>query len=473
MADGDTLMNQKTYPSCWVAGITLIGIIALISVGLVVFHIDLQYLMDAALILAVISACIATKYSLLQVVKAMLASVWEARMALLIFVLMGALIASLIMSGSVAALVDLGVSILQPRWFLPAALIVASLMSIATGTAWGTAATAGVVLMGIGTAMGLPLPVVAGAVVSGACFGDKMSVVSDTTNLAAMSSRVPIYRHVRSMLYTTVPAYLIVLVAYTLVGLSYDVHAMPYDDIATVKTALSSTYHLGIICFLPLLWLVVQSIRKVTAPRVMAESILIGLFIAWWYQDMELSSALVSLWQGSTVHTGVESLDGLLGRGGITSMYFTIAISLKALMLGGILSRMGYIRVVVARALSSVRRYGSLVSITILSAITGNLLMGEAYMSIVLGGELFRKKYDDEQVSRTVLSRCLEEGATLTTPLIPWTTAGVFFATTLGVATLDYLPYAWLNLVNPLIGIVFGYLGWARMTSHVSQAADE
>lgn len=447
------------------AALTLLVVVGLISVGLLVFKADLHALMLAALIVVAMSSLLIAHRNIHDIAKAVVNGIWRARTALLIFILIGALIAALIQAGTVATLIYWGVTLIAPSWFLPTALILCSLMSIATGTAWGTAGTAGVVLMGIGSAMGLPLPIVAGVVVSGACFGDKMSPVSDTTNLAAMAAETDLYKHIRSMAFTTGPAFVLALIAFGFAGHHYHTHALPEADLATLTSAIDRAYQVGWWTTVPLVVLIVMGIFRVPAVFTMTASAAAAVLTALVIQSASLGPVMEALWHGDTILTGIESLDSLFERGGVTSMWFTLVLSVQALALGGMLSEFGYMRVVIHGLLARVRRVGSLVSTTITAALVGNLGMGEAYMSIVLGGQLFAEKYDEMGVDRAVLSRSLEEGATLTTPLIPWTTAGVFFASTLGVSTLDYICYAWLNLMNPLIGMLFAYAGWGLLTT--------
>lgn len=461
--EAHTLASKRSGeadPSILSAAITVATVVLLISIGLVVFEADLHVLMAAALLIVSLSAMSFARRTPEDIGRAMAQGIWEAKGALLIFVLIGALIAALMASGTVATLIDAGLRLIQPGWFLPAALVLCCLMSIATGTAWGTAGTAGVVLMGIGAASGLPLPLVAGVVVSGACFGDKMSPISDTTNLAAMAARTDLYQHIRSMVMTTGPTFVLVLIGYGLAGRYVVAKVIPADDLRVFSDAIGSSYVLGWVTLIPLAVMVGLSLLRVDARLSMTASIVSAGVVAVLVQHVAVGDWLQALWRPAGVHTGVAVLDELFGRGGVTSMWWTLLLSLEALALGGVLSRFGYIRVLIHGMLGAIQRVGSLVSATIIGAFLCNIGMGEAYMSIILGGQLFREKYEAMGVDSAVLSRSLEEGATLTTPLIPWTTAGIFFAATLGVPTLSFLPYAWLNLLNPVVGIAFAYLGW-------------
>ncbi|MBN9643974.1 Na+/H+ antiporter NhaC family protein [Corynebacterium mendelii] len=466
-----THFNRKdTDPDFAFALTSFAAVVATIAIGLVVLGLPLLAVMMVALAETVVAAAIhglknGTAVGLIarQIVTAAWRSVWSAKQALVIFVLIGAMIAALIAAGTVATLINLGVSLVSPAWFLPAGLILCSMMSVATGTAWGTVGTAGVVLMGVGAAMGLPLPLVAGVIVSGACFGDKMSPVSDTTNLAAMSSRTDVYRHIRSMMSTTIPTYIIVLAAFTVVGYLIAPPALPAGQLDGISTALAGVYDMGWLAVVPIIVLIVLSALRVPAIPTMLLSTVVAVIVAVTVQGAQPAGVLHALWHGGGAATGIESLDGLLSRGGVVSMWFTMKLSLVALSLGGILLHFGFMRSLIAGILARVRRRGSLISSSIAAALVGNLGMGEAYLSIILGGQLFSDAYTKAGIDRSVLSRSLEEGATLTTPLIPWTTAGIFFATTLGIPTVDYLPFAWLNLLNPLVGVLFAYLGWGLM----------
>lgn len=444
---------------------TFLAIVAVIGFGLFYLTVSLHSLMLICLLIAAGSAWWLYKGGFTPIRQAMNVGITRALTAIYIFILIGVLIAAFIQSGTVVALVYYGLKFISPNIFLPAGLILCSLMSLATGTSWGTVGTAGVVLIGVGAAMSIPLPLVAGMIVSGAVFGDKMSPISDTTNLAAMSANTNLYAHIKSMSFTTVPTYLIALGLYTYLGLSYADNTMPADTINDMLNAIENTFTINVICLLPLFVLLVLSFRKVSAEPAMIAAAVVAVLLAIFMQGREFDTVLTALWSGEKPQTGVAKLDSLLSRGGIQSMGWTLFLSLQALALGGILAEFGFLRVLISGIVSRVKRKGSLIASTIVSCIVGNMSMGEAYMSIILGGQLYGDAYDGKNIDRSVLSRALEEGATLSTPLIPWTTGGAFFATTLNVEVLDYLPYAFLNWLNPLMAIVFGYLGIAVFTA--------
>ncbi len=456
-------INQQVpiAPSFTLALGTFFSIVVVIGVGLFILKVSLHSLMLIALLIASGAAWSLYKGEFAPIRDAMNTGITRAFSAIYIFILIGVLIAAYIQSGTVATLISYGLQFISPVVFLPAGLILCSLMSIATGTSWGTVGTAGVVLIGIGSAMNIPLPLVAGMIVSGAVFGDKMSPISDTTNLAAMSAKINLYMHIKSMMFTTIPAYVIALGLYGYLGLSYVDNAMPHEAIDMMLASIDKTFHINLICLLPLLVLLGLSLKKVSAEPAMMVSAVAAVIIAIILQDKPFDSVLTALWEGDKPQTGVENLDNLLSRGGISSMGWTLFLSLQALALGGILAEFGFLRVLIGGMVVRIKRRASLIASTIIACIIGNMSMGEAYMSIILGGQLYGEAYDEKNIDRSVLSRSLEEGSTLSTPLIPWTTGGAFFASTLNVPTLDYLPYAFMNWLNPIIAIGFAYAGIA------------
>ena len=458
----NTPSSIKRLPSFSHALLTFMAIIITISVGMFIFNVSLHSLLLIAILIASISAYPLSKHGFADIRNAMNNSISQALSAVYIFILIGILIAALIQAGTVQTLILYGLDALSPAIFLPAGLVLCCLMSLATGTSWGTAGTAGIVLIGLGDTMGIPLPIVAGMVISGACFGDKMSPVSDTTNLSAMAAETNLYQHIRSMAYTTIPAFVITLIIFTMVGADYAGMSIPLADIDAMKMALNDLFTLNALTLLPLLVLITLSMKKVPAEPTMFFSAVTAVFIAIIIQDADTKDVLNALYSGGQLPaTRIEQLDNLLGRGGITSMMWTLSLALLALALGGLFHTFGFLSVLMHTFLKSIKRGASLVATTIISAFTGNMIIGEAYMSIILGGQLFGKSYDEKGYNRSVLSRSLEEGATLTTPLIPWTTGGAFFAATLGVDTLEYIPWALLNWINPILSIALATTGYA------------
>ncbi|MGB4247641.1 MAG: Na+/H+ antiporter NhaC [Pseudohongiellaceae bacterium] len=452
-------LRTARVPSALHALLCFGGNFLMISTGLFLFQISLHIVLFFCLLWTALHAwLLGNDFAAIRTM--MNTGISHALPAIYIFILIGMVIASFMQSGTVAALIFHGLNLLSPGFFLAAGLILCSLMSVATGTSWGTAGTLGVVLMGIGGAMEIPLPLVAGMVVAGATFGDKLSPVSDTTNLAAMSAHTNLYRHIGSMLITTTPAFVVTLVILMVLGMSFSANTLPVAAIEEMQRALAGSFNLGLLAtLLPLLVMLTLSLKRLSPEISMSASVLTAVAVAVLYQDRDLVTVLNSLWSNTPANTGITSLDDLLGRGGITSMSWTLLLSLMALALGGILYNAGFLQALLEGIIARVRRTTTLIATTIGSGIIGNMGMGEAYISIILNCQLFRKAYEDKELDNAVLSRSVEEGATMSTGLIPWTTAGAFYAATLGVPVLEYAPYAFLNYLNPLISIGMAALG--------------
>ncbi len=466
MENGPETTAQARQPVLAQAALCFFGNLALISTGLFFLEVSLHILLFLCLVWTGLHARL-LGYDYLAIREMMSKGISHALPAIYIFLLIGMVIAAFMQSGTVAALIHHGLVLLNPYSFLAAGMLLCSLMSLATGTAWGTAGTLGIVLIGIGDVMGIPLPLVAGMIIGGATFGDKLSPISDTTNLAAMSAGTSLYRHIGSMLYTTIPAFLLSLLIFLLVGLQFSDNALPDASIHEIQAALAGSYRLGLLLtLLPLLVMLVLSVRRVAAEVSMTASILTAVLVAVFYQGQDLVSVLNGLWSNTPGTTGVDTLDALLGRGGLLSMSWTLLLSLLALALGGILFGTGMLEVLVRGLVSRVRRTASLVSATIGAGLMGNMAMGEAYISIILNSQLFRRSYEQNGLDNAVLSRSVEEGATMTTGLIPWTTAGVFYAATLGVPVLEYLPWALFNYLNPVVSVLMAALGVGLLRRH-------
>jgi NhaC family Na+:H+ antiporter len=314
-------------------------------------------------------------------------------------------------------------------------------------------------MMGIGAGLGVPAPITAGMVISGACLGDKMSPLSDTTNLAAVSAGTDLYEHIRSMMYTTVPSFLIALVAFTVIGMRYAGGSLDADAVLEIQNALAAKFHITPLLLLPMILVIILSVMKVPAVPAMVAGAFLGTLMSVVVQGASISEALSAINYGFSGESGVAAVDKLLNRGGIQSMMWTFSLSFIALSLGGALDEMGFLSVLVEGILSKVRSAAGLMTVAVLSSIGGNAAMGEAYLSIILNGRLYYHAFEKVGLRKSMLSRALEEGATLTTTIIPWTTAGAFMAATLGVPTVYYLPFALLNWINPLLSIVLSHLG--------------
>ncbi|HQU62427.1 MAG TPA: Na+/H+ antiporter NhaC family protein, partial [Nitrosomonas sp.] len=266
------------------------------------------------------------------------------------------------------------------------------------------------------------------------------------------------------------PTFLIVLCLFITFGFQFTDTALPRTHIDEIRFALSDAYRLSPwITLLPLAAMFFLSIKRYAPEISMSISILLAALIAIVYQDKNGIDVLNALWLNTDGSTGIDNLDALLGRGGIYSMAWTLLLSIMALALGGILHHAGFLRVLLVNIIMHIKRISTLIATTITAGFISNIAMGEAYIAIILNCQLFKSTYEEKAIDKAVLSRSVEEGATLTTALIPWTTTGTFYAATLGIATLDYAPYALLNLLNPFVSIIMALLGWGILRTTASR----
>lgn len=395
--------------------------------------------------------------------------------AILILLMVGALIGSWILSGTVPTMIHMGLSILSPAWFYAAAVVICAIVSLATGSSWTTAGTIGVALIGIATVQGLHLGLAAGAIISGAYFGDKMSPLSDTTNLAPAMAGTDLFTHIRHMVWTTTPSILIAIALFAGAGLWLG-GATDAPEIAAMQAQLATQFNVGWVMLLPAVVVITLVVRKVPAFPALLIGALTGSVFAILFQreavlrfvgETDLTSALAlirgawtALFDGYTSSSGNTALDELLTRGGMSGMLNTVWLILTAMTFGAVMETTGMLQRIAAAILSTVRGTGSLIAATIGTAIGMNIVASDQYISIVLPGRMFRAEYKRRGLRAKNLSRALEDGGTLTSALVPWNTCGAFMAGTLGVATFTYLPFAFFNLINPLISVIYGFTGF-------------
>ena len=379
--------------------------------------------------------------------------------ALVIFLMIGVLMASFMLSGTVASLLYYGLNLLKPEWFAPATLVLCAVMSSATGTSWGTVATLGIALMGLGQIFGIQPALIAGAAIAGASFGDKMSPISDTTNLAALASGTDLYRHIHSMSLTTWPAFLIAGIVLTLIGYQPTEQFLPSSKISDLSATLEANFNLSWLTLTPLALMAYLALRRIAAESTMFLTSAYAMALAMVLQGTHIIEVMAAIYQGTQFNTGEASLDALFSRGGIASMTWTLTLALIAVGLGGVLRALKVFEILLRTLVKRLQSRGSLVSTSTIGSTLGTAILTEPYIVIILTGQLFRSVYSSRGYDLALLSRSIEEGSTLTAALIPWTTTGIFYASTLGLSVLDYAPYAVLNWLNLIIGIAFAWLG--------------
>jgi NhaC family Na+:H+ antiporter len=393
----------------------------------------------------------------------------------LILLSVGMLIGTWILSGTVPTMIYYGVQILNPGIFYAASAVICAIVAISVGSSWTVAGTLGIGLMGIAGSFDLNPAIAAGAVISGAYFGDKLSPMSDTTNLAAASTGVDLFEHIRHMLWTTVPSFVIALAVFALLGGGA---ATTPEEIEALQQSLRAEFNIGIHLLLPLAMMLFLVYKRFPAyPSIIISALTGGVFALIFQPEAvqrlagaaDASPAIalgrgvwVSLFAGYTSNSGNEFLDALLSKGGMESMLNTVWLIICALGFGGILERTGILEFWLRVALRAVRGTGSLVATTVATCISTNVLAADQFMALALPGRMYRDAYEQFGLSRLNLSRTLEDSATLTSALIPWNTCGAYMSATLGILTFEYAPFAVFNYVCPLIAMAYGFLGIAQ-----------
>ncbi|HRU51838.1 MAG TPA: Na+/H+ antiporter NhaC [Planctomycetota bacterium] len=414
------------------------------------------------------------KYELIE--KKIVESITMSAQAILILLLVGVIISIWILSGIVPGLIYYGLFLLSPQYFLPAACLICLIVSTATGSSWSTAGTIGIALMGIGKALGIPDGMVAGAIISGSYFGDKMSPLSDTTNLAPAVAGTDVFTHIRHMVNTTLPSIIIALVGFTILSISFQNDQATIENIYILRTAITQTFNINPLIFLVPLLVVFLVIKKVPALPSLVVGVLGGILVALilqkdllhtFFAQQNLPPTIFSYYkqimyiayQGFEIQTDHELMNVLFNRGGMASMLNTVWLILMAMVFGGSMEGTGMLQVVAEKILSLVRNAGSLVAATLASTITMNILTSDQYISIVLPGRMFKSAYEKFNLHPKNLSRALEDAGTLSSVLIPWNSCAAYISGVLQVSPLTFIPYCFFNITNILIATFYAGFG--------------
>lgn len=470
-----------------------IGVIVLITVTVsaatLYFKTDVH---SPIIMLAVVIALIARyalKISYRTLESAAIESISSAMQSCMILMLVGMLVSVWMRGGVIPGLIYYGLGLINPSIFPLVTLIICSIISLSTGSSWSTNATIGVAMMGIGNGLGMPPAMTAGIVVSGAYFGDKMSPLSDTTNLAPAVSGADIFDHIKAMLWTTGPTYLIFMVLLVFWGMKYSGGTLDSTRIEAIRTIIKGEFPVSIICLIPPLIVIVMSALKFPAMPGICAGIFAGVVLCFAYGSnlgeiwtitqsgytpklsAEIARAATPEAIGSMLAARNISLppdlaqdvsamiSRLVGRGGIQPMMWSVSLAIAAMAMGGFLEVSQILSVLMNALTSGISRVGGLVAATCAACIMSNFLTGSQYLSIIIPGRMFRTKYEEGGLAPRMLSRSLEDSGTLTSVLVPWNVCGGYAAGVLGVPTLSYAPYAVLNWLNVFVSITFSYLG--------------
>ncbi|MGL5714616.1 MAG: Na+/H+ antiporter NhaC [Paraclostridium sp.] len=459
------ISTERKRPTVLQAILPIIFMIVLLSVGHGYLKIKVEPLM---VISAFFAAIIALKlgYTWEEMQKSIIDKITSALPATLILWSVGFLIGSLMFAGTVPMIIYYGVQLISPKFILVTAFFASAILSVVTGTSWGSAGTIGVAMMGIAGGLGVSLPAKAGAIVAGSYFGDKLSPLSDTTNLAPMAAGSELYEHIKHMLYTTIPAMLVSMVVYIFVGFKSSGEMVTSDLVTTMTTQLESMFNFNIILLLPIIIIILGSVRKwPTIPTMLGTSILtiiLGVFIQGFSVVDGFASLVGGFNIGMTGFTGEAAPEvlKLIERGGVASVTSTTVLIFCAMGFAGIVSVAGMLDVVLELLMSKVKSTFGIILSTIVSCFTVAFVTGSSYLSILIPGELFKDVYPKKGLHPKNLSRTLEDSGTVLVPLVPWSAAGAYMTATLGVSTLEYLPWAILNYTGIIFAIILAATGF-------------
>ncbi len=452
-------MKEVRKATVGIAMIPLLFLIGSLVMTLLVWGGDPHIPIFTSAIVAALTAMIGLNYTWQEIEEGIVETIKMSMGAIIILMIIGMVVGTWILSGIVPTMIYYGLQILSPGIFLIATVIICSIVSIATGSSWTTAATVGIALMGVGVGLNIPAPITAGAIISGAYFGDKMSPLSDTTNLAPAMAGADLFDHIRHMIFTTGPSYIISCVLFGLIGLKYAGGALDTVGINQLLTGLKDGFVISPILLLPPVLVIIIVIMKAPAiPGLFGGAVLGGIF-AMIFQHSSMADIIDALHYGYSSDTGFAAIDKLLSRGGLDSMMWTVSLILCAMTFGGVMEKTGMLEAIAEKILTFAKSTGSLVTATIFTAIAMNLIAGDQYLSIVIPGRMYKSAFDRRNLAPRNLSRVLEDSGTLTSPMIPWNTCGAYMITTLGIAPWTYVPFCFLNIINPLISIFYGFTG--------------
>ena len=453
------ISKERREPYLWEAIVSLLSLVVGIMLSILVYGTDPHIpMLLGVFVAAIVATRVGYKWDVIQ--DGMLKGIANSLQAIVILLIIGILIGVWIVSGVVPTLLYYGLKILAPEIFLPAAVVICAITSLATGTSWGTTGTIGVALMGIGAGLGFPLPLVAGAVLSGAYFGDKMSPLSDTTNLAPAMAGTDIYTHIRHMTYTSGVAIVLTLVIEVVLGFFYGGGEENLAAVEEILVTLDRDFTIGLWHLIPPLLVIVCAYKRAPAIPGLVAGVLSAIVLGVIFEGVTYPALLDIAYSGYAGNTGIEAVDSLLSKGGFTSMLYAISIVICAMMFGGIMEGTNQLKVIVESILRLATSTGSLITSTVLTSLGANLVLCDQYMAIVLGGRMYAQAYRDRGLHAKNLSRAVEDSATVTANLVPWNSGGAYQAATLGVATIAYLPFNFFCWLSPLVTLIYGWAGW-------------
>lgn len=452
-------MNKKSRTFFWLSVMLCLTILASLVCGAVIYKLDIVIIL-LMLLIFVCAISLLTGIKTENLIEYISDSLKHATGAFLIFILIGVLISVWVLSGTVPSLIYYGLHFISGKYFLLMGYLICAAVSYATGTSWGTAATIGVALMGIGKGMHVPDAVTAGAIISGVYFGDKMSPLASTTILCASSAGTTPENHLQSMSLSGFLTFFLTAILYYLLGFHFSlIQGIPQAEVYNINNFLNSHFSISFITLTPIFTTLVLSIMRISPFISMTLGIISGIIIAVIFQRAGISALFDIMSHGYRVTDGPQIIKIMLDQGGVQPMMWTFSLSFIGFSLGGVLDKAGFLNAVLSRVTANVKGCRKLSLITYITGWLGCAVTSEVYVAQMLNGRIYQDVYDREGIDKAMLSRYTEESTTVFDMFIPWTTGGAFMATVLGVENLHYLPFSFFCLLTPVVSIIFTVCG--------------
>lgn len=452
--------KTKKAPALWLSLVPFVCLILIMLPSVIILGADPQIpLVICTGIAALIGVC-GLGYSWDDIEKSMIETNATAMQANFIIMIVGCLVGAWMAGGIVPGLIYYGLQLFTPSVFLAALPIMCAVIAMSTGSAWTTAGTLGVSAMGVAAGLGIPFPIAAGAIITGAQFGDKLSPLSDSTNLAAGVTGTNLFAHVKHMLWTTIPSFVLATGIFAIIGSNYSADDIDDSQIQMICDTLQANFHITPWILLAPASIIIMMILKVPAIPGMVLGTAVGVVFAF-IQGNDLGSVISQLVYGFEVASGNNTVDQLLNRGGMQSMMYTISLVICALAFGGAVKSIGCLDVIVEAVLLKCRTRGSIMTANILTCIAMNFMAADQYMSIVIPGQMYKDTYKKLNLAPKNLSRVLEDAGTLTSGIVPWSTCGALYYSVLGVSAFVYFPFCFMSYINPILSAIYAFTGFS------------
>ena len=451
--------KTKKTPPLWLSLVPFVSLILIMLPSVILLGADPQIPLIICIGITSVIGIIGLGYSWDDIEKSMVETNAMAMQANFIIMIVGCLIGAWMAGGIVPGLIYYGLQLFTPSVFLAALPVMCAVIALATGSAWTTAGTIGVAAMGVAAGLGIPFPITAGAIITGAQFGDKLSPLSDSTNLAAGVTGTNLFAHVKHMMWTTVPSFVLATVLFAVIGSAYSADSMDDSQIQMICDTLQRNFHITPWILIAPVSIIVMMILKVPAIPGMVFGTAVGVVFAF-LQGNDVGTVISQLVYGFEIASGNDMVDQLLNRGGMQNMMYTISLVICALAFGGAVKSIGCLDILVEAILVRCRTRGAIMTANIITCIAMNFMAADQYMSIVIPGQMYKDTYRKLNLAPKNLSRVLEDAGTLTSGIVPWSTCGALYYSVLDVSAFVYFPFCFMAYINPILSAIYAFTGF-------------